>query len=237
MIKNIFPASALLFLFVLIFYSCKHEPEALPVPSEPSDTLAAGIPCNPDTAYFVNDVLPILISGCAMSGCHDAASASDGVVLTSYASVMNTADIRPGNPGDSDLYERITDDDLDDRMPPPPMAALSPEQIQTIRLWIAQGAKNNYCDNGCDTTAFTFNAGILPLINNNCKGCHSGAQPSGNIRLEDYATIRQAAINGSLYGAVSHQPGFSPMPQNAAKLPDCNISQIRKWIENGTPNN
>lgn len=237
MTRNLLFAIALLILSAFIIQSCKHEPDVVPEQPDPTDTIATGIPCSPDTAYFVNDVLPILVSGCAMSGCHDAASASDGVVLTSYASVMNTADIRPGNPGDSDLYERITDDDLDDRMPPPPMAALSPEQIQTIRLWITQGAKNNYCDNGCDTTSYTFNAVILPMINNNCKGCHSGAQPSGNIRLEDYATIRQAAVNGSLYGAVSHQPGFSPMPQNAAKLPDCNITQIRKWIENGTPNN
>ena len=32
--------------------------------------------CSPDSIYFENDILPILISNCAIPGCHDASSAS-----------------------------------------------------------------------------------------------------------------------------------------------------------------
>lgn len=223
-------------VLILIIASCKHEPEIVPQPEEPGDTTAQGIPCNPDTAYFENQVLPILTSSCAFSGCHDAASANDGIILENYQSIMQTAGIRPGNPGGSDLFEAITEDDPEDRMPPPPMQSLSPQQIETIRKWIAQGAKNNRCDSGCDTTQFTFAATIQPIINNNCKGCHSGAAPAGNVLLDNYDNIRNAAESGRLYGSVAHLQGYSPMPQGG-KLSDCNITQIKKWIENGSQNN
>jgi mono/diheme cytochrome c family protein len=231
--KYLIPLFSGFILFSTI--SCKHEPETLPDPEIPIDTITTGIPCNPDTSYFQNDVLPILISSCAMSGCHDAASAQDGVVLISYQTVITTGDVRPGNPGNSDIYEKITDNDPEDRMPPPPMQALSPDQIEVIRKWIAQGAKNNRCDSGCDTAVFTYSGAILPIINNNCKGCHSGATPSGNVNLDSYTAVKTAAESGRLYGSVAHLSGYSPMPQGG-KLSDCNITQIRKWIENGTPN-
>lgn len=94
----------------------------------------------------------------------------------------------------------------------------------------------------CDTTNVTFSGTILPLINSNCKVCHSGSAPEANIRLEGYATIStQAKIPagqaGSLYGAVSHDPGNSPMPKSGTKLSDCNISKIKAWIDAGTPDN
>lgn len=222
-------------LFLLVI-SCKHEPDYNIGPQPPVDTTNTGITCNPDTSYFQNDVLPILISSCAMSGCHDAASAEDGIVLISYQTTLNTGKVTPGNPGNSDLYEKITETDPEDRMPPPPGQALSPVQIETIRKWIAQGAKNNKCDGDCDTTQFNFNTSILPIINNNCKGCHSGVSPSGGINLDGYAAIRTVAESGKLLGSISHQTGYVAMPQGG-KLSDCNITQIRKWIENGTPNN
>lgn len=229
--------------YVLIFsvfvISCKHEPDEKLItdPTDPGDTTSTGITCNPDTAYFQNDILPILISGCGMSGCHDAASARDGVVLTSYQSVMSTAGIRPGDPNNSELYEKITEDDPEDRMPPPPMAALTTDQLLKIRTWIEQGAKNNYCDAGCDTNIYAYASAIEPLINTYCKGCHNATQASGGIRLDNYTAVKSAADNGSLYGAISHQEGYSSMPQGGNKLSECNINQVRKWIASGAPDN
>ena len=130
-----------------------------------------------------------------MSGCHDAASAQDGLVLTSYRSVMNTAGIRPGNPVNSELCEKITDDDPEDRMPPPPMAALSTDQLLTIRKWIEQGAKNNYCDAGCDTNYFTYANAIEPLISTYCKGCHNAAQAeTGPVTMNIARVIGQPNV-------------------------------------------
>jgi len=235
-----FPTLLTSILFLLVLSGCKHEPEEITItdPIIPVDTIPdTGITCNPDTAYFQNDVLPLLISGCGMSGCHDAATAQEGVVLISYQTVMNTGGIIPGNPGDSELYEKITEDDPDDRMPPPPMASLTTDQILLIRKWIEQGAKNNHCDAACDTNSFAFSTSIQPLLNTNCIGCHNATLASGGVRLDNYASVKAVADNGNLFGAISHQQGYTAMPQGGAKLPECNIIQVKKWINSGSPDN
>jgi hypothetical protein len=199
-------------------------------------------PCDPDTIYFEMDVLPILNSGCAKSGCHDA-TAQEGVRLDSYAAAMASDVIRPGNPNGSKLFEKITETDPDDIMPPPPDAPLNTAQVEIIRKWIAQGAQNLYCDEMCDTLNVTFSGTIWPeIIDKYCFGCHSGANPSGGIRLENHSQVAaQANIPagqpGSLWGAVNHASGNAFMPKNQPKLSDCKIDQIRKWIDDGTPDN
>jgi hypothetical protein len=94
----------------------------------------------------------------------------------------------------------------------------------------------------CDTSNVTYSGTVYPIINENCSGCHTGSTPQGNVLLADYQSISaQAAIPagqyGSLYGAISHNPGNSPMPKNGTKLSDCKISQIKVWIDAGRPNN
>lgn len=124
-------------LVAILIVQCRHEPDKIPI---------TGDPCHPDTVYFERDIMPLLNSSCAKSGCHDAASATDGIILDNYANVMAKGDIKPGNPDDSDLYEVITDNDPLDRMPPPPVPPLSAEQIAMVRKWIQQGAQNLTCD-------------------------------------------------------------------------------------------
>ena len=45
----------------------------------------------------------------------------------------------PGKPEQSELYKRLITDDEEDRMPPDD-APLSPQEIDTIRRWISEGA-------------------------------------------------------------------------------------------------
>lgn len=194
-------------------------------------------PCDPDTVYFQNQVLPLIISSCATTGCHDKLTGEQEVLLIDYASIIHYGKIKPGDPYDSELYEKIIDTDPDDMMPPPPKAPLTQEQKDMIKKWIEQGAKENACTEDCDTSNVTYSGTIWPMIENNCYGCHSGANPSGNILLVDYASVVAVANSGKLYGAVSHSPGYVAMPKNAPKLSDCKIDQIRIWIENGKPNN
>jgi hypothetical protein len=236
-------------LFLAFTYNgCKHEPQiVIPDPpgpdtthTPPSDTTH---PCDPDTAYFEADVLPILNSSCAKSGCHDATSHQEGIRLFSYEAVMASGIINPGNPNSSELYRKITETDPGDIMPPPPDAPLATNQIEIIRKWIAQGAQNLYCDEMCDTTNVTFSGVIWPeIINKYCLGCHSGTNASGGIHLENHSQVAaQAAIPagqpGSLWGAVSHAAGNSAMPKNQPPLSDCKLAQLSKWIDDGSPNN
>jgi hypothetical protein len=150
---------------------------------------------------------------------------------------MATGDIRPGNPGGSDLYKMIIDNDPGDRMPPPPRDPLSAAQRELIRKWIADGAQNLVCASLCDSTVYTFSGAIKPLIEMKCQGCHSSSAAQGGINLSTYNGIKITVDNGRLWGAVNHQIGFSAMPKNGAKLSDCELTQIRKWIEAGAPNN
>ena len=94
-----------------------------------------------------------------------------------------------------------------------------------------------YSNIGCDTANVTYARSVAPVINISCNSCHSGNTPSGGIRLDDHASLTAQVNRGKIPGVIEHSPGFSPMPQNAPKLSDCNIAIIKKWIANGSPNN
>lgn len=222
--------------------SCKREPVYfgdLPDPTDSTTNTTNTHPCSPDSVYFDQQILPLLRSNCAMSGCHDALSAEDGVILDSYSNVKNTAGIKINNPADSKLYEAITETDLDDRMPPAPQAPLSAEQKALILKWIQQGALNLTCDAACDTTNVRYSTTIQPLINAKCLGCHNGSNASGGINLSDYTKVKSVVTSQQLWGSVNHLQGYQPMPYPAggAKLPQCELDQIRIWIQAGAPNN
>lgn len=201
-----------------------------------------GIPCDPDTFYFQNEILPLLQSSCAMTGCHDPGSAQEGVILNSYLNVINTGEVEPFSPLSSKLYEVLIEDEPEDRMPPPPRS-LTTQQKQSIYGWIAQGALNNYCEDlDCDSINVTFSQTVWPVIQTRCYGCHSGTNPSGGISLANYNNVKTAGAKpagtyGSLLGTIMWYGGNVPMPKNGNQLSDCNIAQIKKWIEDGMPDN
>lgn len=217
---------------IAVFLACTHEP---PTPNSPVVPPTVSSNCSPDSVYFTNEVMPIIASNCTMSGCHDAITSADDVNLTNYTNIMKY--VRAGNASRSELYQVMIETDPGDRMPPPPMSPLSSAQLAKIQKWINQGAKNNSCVGACDTTAFTYNAVIKPMMETKCVGCHKPGNLGGNIDLSTYAATKIVAINGKLLGSISHQVGYSPMPKNGAKLQDCEITQVRKWINAGSLNN
>lgn len=235
---------------VVMMAGCSHDPVVDPVDpggpgpvdttTNPIDTTISGIPCDPDVVYFETEILPILRSNCAKSGCHDAITREEDIVLDSYANVMASDVIDPFDLDGSDLFEVITESDLDDRMPPLPNQGLNADQISKIATWILQGAEDLQCDanpTGCDTINVTYSGFVSPLLTTNCVGCHSGGAPSGGITLNTYEGVRTVAMNGRLYGAISHSAGYQPMPRGSAKLPQCTIDKINAWIHDGAPNN
>jgi hypothetical protein len=87
---------------------------------------------------------------------------------------------------------------------------------------------------GCDTINVTYSGSVAPILNDLCVSCHSS---SSSIKLDSYENVKIRVDNGSLIGTINHQSGFQPMPQGGAKLDDCRLTIISKWIENGAPNN
>ncbi len=236
----IYPLSVMLVVITLLL-ACKHE-LPLPIPGTGGTGGTGGgggtpppvNTCSPDSVYFVNQILPIISSNCTMSGCHDNISHADGINLTTYTQIVRY--VRVGDAANSKLYKSIIKTN-GDRMPPPPMAPLTAAQKTLIQKWINQGAKNNSCIGSCDTTVFTYSGAVKPIMDAKCSGCHNPGNLGGNIDVSTYNAIKVVALNGKLYGSVAHTAGYSPMPKNAAKLSDCEIRQIQKWISAGVLNN
>lgn len=206
-------------------------------------TLSPPEPPITDNVCFTQDIQPLLLSSCATTGCHDAATAKEGIRLTSYGAIISSEEaLVPFNPNKSKIY-KVLSEDGDDRMPPSPNAPLTTEQIEQIRTWIADGALNNSCpDATCDTTsAISFSSTIFPAINKSCVGCHNSNTTNGGINLSNYVTISDVAstmVDGQslLLGVVKKQSGFIPMPPSG-KLNECSIRQLELWIEQGQQNN
>lgn len=89
----------------------------------------------------------------------------------------------------------------------------------------------------CDTQGVTFSGTVQPILSENCLVCHSAAVNTAGITLEGYNNLKTHVDNGRFLGAIRHQPGFSPMPQGAPQLQECDILKIEEWITNGAPNN
>ena len=231
--------------------ACKHSPiisddEVIIVDTidMPMDTVIVNetdsIPCDPDVVYFELDILPILISNCAFSGCHDVASAEDGVILDSYENVIATADVEPFDLQHSEIYEVLVEDDEEKRMPPAPTARLDQDKIQLIAKWILQGGEDLKCDpdvEGCESQNVSYAADISPVFDLHCVGCHGGNTPSAGIDLSNHTGVKVVADNGRLYGSILWENGFSKMPQGGDKLSDCTIDKIKNWIDSGALDN
>jgi len=193
--------------------------------------------CNPDTVYFKQKILPLIVSNCAMSGCHDAISKKEGVILTDYTNIIK--EVSTKNPTSSKLYTSLLETG-EDRMPPPPMAAFSKDNIAMVLTWIKQGAKNNSCEasgTACITTNMSYAKDITPVLQASCTGCHSGTKPQGAIDLTTFANVSKYALNGKLYGSVAHLAGFIAMPSASVSISSCDISKIKSWIDSGSKNN
>jgi cytochrome c553 len=217
---------------IIVTVACKHEPpESATVIIQPPV-----VSCDTKEVCFESSILPIFKTSCAKAGCHDAGSREGGYVLDSYVNIVKKG-LSTGNAGNSKIYTVLSKSGSE-QMPPPPAAPLPQAQKDSIAKWINGGAKNTIqCNCSCDSTKAGYGAIIQPMMQLNCVGCHNSNILNGGINLSNYNAIKAVALNGKLLGSIAHTSGFSPMPQNANKLSDCQIKQVDKWIKNGVLNN
>jgi hypothetical protein len=187
-----------------------------------------------DTIYFDSQIMPLMVSSCAYSGCHDAASKRHGVDLSTYSKIISTAEVVAGKPERSELY-KVMIASGEDQMPP--AGKLSNNAISLVYNWILQGALNNTNPNqACDSTQFSFAANVKPILNSYCTSCHNSITLSGGFSLENFSTVQSKANDGSLLGSIKHQSPYSAMPPGNM-ISDCNIAIVSNWIEAGAQNN
>jgi mono/diheme cytochrome c family protein len=93
---------------------------------------------------YQEHVQQLFIQACNFSTCHGADAPPNLVRLTSWGELMTTGAgvgvVIPGEPENSTLVFRI--EGRGARMPPAGLP-LNQNQINGIRAWIAEGAKNN----------------------------------------------------------------------------------------------
>jgi hypothetical protein len=213
-IKKFSLIAAFAFVGVWGMQSCQHE--------QMGDPNAA--------ICFERDILPIFNSKCAMSGCHDAGTAAEGYDLSNYKKIVSDGIVK-GKPNSSELYEVVADNE----MPPKGYTKLSDAEKQMLYDWIADGAKNGInCAVKCDSAVSGFTAVIQPMMTKYCVGCHAYPNASAQVELSGYIGVKNA-INQGLLKSMDHT-GYYPMPKGGAKLSDCEINQVRNWIQRGAPN-
>lgn len=90
--------------------------------------------------------------------------------------------------------------------------------------------------NGCDTSFIpSYATRVLPILQNNCLGCHSAAGASGGIVLSNYTQAKNNAAK--LIPSVNHPAGLpnsKKMPPGG-KLNECDIVIINRWANSGFP--
>ncbi len=99
----------------------------------------------PQTVQFTRDIRPILSDNCFRCHGPDEEYREADLRLDTrqgaFADLGGYRALVAGDPEESELFARITDADEDSQMPPPDSdRKLTPEQIETVRLWIQQGA-------------------------------------------------------------------------------------------------
>lgn len=222
-------------LLLVTLSGCVHDP----IKGVPTTTVELE---NRDSSkvYFVNDILPMVRSSCAVPGCHDAGSPAANINLTTYESIMSSVVrgdtiVHPFRPGISILYRALRGQDILVSMPTPFNYQISEKDKYAIGKWIDQGALNNECKQTCnDNGPLTYVKNIRPLIGKYCTGCHFGDYASDNILISNYDQVVALAKDGILMDVLIGANGATRMPQ-LSPMPACEVDQIRRWIAIGTP--
>ncbi|MEO6303352.1 MAG: hypothetical protein ABIP51_09265 [Bacteroidia bacterium] len=184
-------------------------------------------------ACFKEKVLPIFISNCTMSGCHNSTSKVAGFDLSNYEGIMKG--IVAKHPMRSELFSVIKG--KNPSMPQNPYPKLSSKDVNIIKLWINMGARNTSNCSSCDSVNFKYDARIKNIMQLWCVGCHNASNSSAGVDLSSYSGVVSSISNNRLLGSIQHLPGYVPMPQNSGQIQKCEIDAIQNWINSGFPNN
>ena len=197
-----------------------------------------------DDVVFESGVKAIIAAKCLR--CHNPKTRKAGIDLSTSNGILLGGDsgriIRPGEPDQSLLFELIEAGE----MPPDNKDPLSSAQLESIRNWIAAGAR--FRDAASFEPAVTQHD-ILPLLHLRCVACHGGRRQEAGLDLR----TRQSLLKGGKSGpaAVAGRPTESlvikrviaeAMPPrrqlvsvSVKPMESLEVKKLSKWIELGLP--
>jgi hypothetical protein len=197
-----------------------------------------------DHVVFESEVKAILADTCIR--CHNSKMRKSGIDLTTPKGILLGGDsgriIQAGRPDESLLFEMIDAGE----MPPDEKDRLSRAQLESIRKWIAAGAKFR---EAVEAEPTVTQHDILPLLQLRCVACHGGRRQEAGLDLR----MRQSLLMGGKSGpaAVPGKPAESLVIKRvlAEEMPPRRklvsvsvkpmeadeIDKLSKWIELGLP--
>lgn len=171
-----------------------------------------------DSISYYTQIRPIFQQHC--QGCHQPARAQGGYSMTTYAEVVKPikdkkTPLVPGKPEASLLLEQILPDGDNKALMPKAKDALPKKDIELIRTWIAQGAK----DDTPATVRDTISAARPPVYNLPPVITSLDFSPDGKLlAVSGYHEVLLHKGDGS--GLVARLIGLSECIQSLAFSPD-----------------
>ena len=149
---------AYLTALILAAFACSES-----TPPKPVDCSSVADTTQPATVSYANDIVALFLPdkyNCLEAGCHGGGLASSHYSLASYEEVLQAGDeakqldmcaVKPGDPDASYLLWKVEGRPgiLMQRMPlgcvssPDPNDCVSASDVNLVRTWILEGARNN----------------------------------------------------------------------------------------------
>lgn len=89
----------------------------------------------------------------------------------------------------------------------------------------------------CDTANITWDSKISAILQKNCVSCHGPDLSYNGVRHDSYTSELVVVRDGRLRGVINHADGFSKMPKDRGKLPECDLKLLNIWLDKGAPEN
>ena len=175
------------------------------------------------------DVKPIFRRACF--GCHQSGKRQGEYLMTDFAALTAGGEsgataIVPGDPDGSYLIEQITPIDGHAEMPKAPQPALSENEVETIRRWIAAGAE----DDSPAAAGVTFDAENPPTYRNPPTVTSLDVSADGSV-IAAAAHHEVILIDAESGSTVARLVGLSPRINTVRFSPD----STRLAVAAGTP--
>ncbi len=163
-------------------------------------------------------------------------------------------------PEESELWFRISTDDVFSKMPPKG-ERLSPEEQSAVLAWITAGAPwsegTDLPDEEAPTEPATpiepqptdvqnlaillYRTTLEPVFVDRCQGCHGPQKQDGQFRVDDQKSLLEQIVRGDpggseLFRRVTHPPGHEDhMPKEGRPLTPLEQEALSAWIASGAP--
>lgn len=202
----------------------------------------------PDGPRYETEIRPVLTQKCGL--CHGKSPRKGDLNLLELAGLLRGGEsgpaIVPGDPEKSHVFTAPRDGE----MPPEGNPPLSAEELETIRLWIANGALA--ASNGASSDSSTSSISqhdVIPLLLLRCSVCHGGREREGGLDVRDKSALLRGGKSGpaitpgdpasSLLLKRIHAGEMPPRTRvvevSVKPIESSEIETITRWITAGAP--